>query len=97
VAVEILTVSLSDESVEKIALAIVRMTDNNHVGTQSNPPSSETHRTRNDGVSETRADPWVGGDPSADAGPCGSAVAHDHTTEAASPDPGPDGVCPATP
>lgn len=61
-AVEILSVSLSDESVEKVAQRVAQLLGN-QPGTLSNPPSSETHRTRSEGVSEGQADPWTGAAP----------------------------------
>lgn len=61
-AVEILSVSLSDDSLEKLAQRVAQLLGN-QPSTQSNPPSPETHRTRSDGVSEGRPDPWVGNAP----------------------------------
>lgn len=67
-AVEILSVSLSDETIEGLANAVARLIRNQVLGgsqpaAESNPPSSETHRTRRDGVSEGGADPWTGNAP----------------------------------
>jgi hypothetical protein len=66
VAVEILTVSLSDESIEKVAAAVARMLGNQPVA-QSNPPAPETQRTQSGGFQQGQADPWVGDAP-ADTG-----------------------------
>lgn len=69
-AVEILSVSLSDESIEKIANRVAMLltaSEGNYPGTQSNHPSSETHRTQSGGVSQGQADPWTGAPP-ADTG-----------------------------
>jgi hypothetical protein len=62
VAVEILTVSLSDESIEKVAAAVARMLGNQPVA-QSNPPAPETQRTQSGGFQQGQADPWVGDAP----------------------------------
>lgn len=61
--VEILTVSLSDDSIEALANAVARLIRNqiqpgNYPAAESNPPSSETHRTRSDQVPQQGGDSW---------------------------------------
>lgn len=61
-AVEILSVSLSDESIERLAQEVLRLMVNSNkadLATQSNPPSSQTSQGAERSGFQASDDPWL--------------------------------------
>src|SRR5215469_8436856 len=63
-AVEILTVSLSPETIDELAKRVAYLIQSgNHTTTQSNPPSAQTPQPAEAPASAPQADPWLNSAP----------------------------------
>src|SRR5690348_10270942 len=63
-AVEILTIDLSDESVQRIAAEVHRLITQAPSATQSNPPSPQYPQSAEPSGFQQQADPWLNQNPS---------------------------------